>query len=88
MLVIAKQSPFEKALPTPCPRVHLLLTQDAVVAAAVPSSTLSEDYASVSVLRDDLAARGIQERCHPDINSIDYDGFVQLTLQYTPVVSW
>ena len=87
MLYIVKQSPFSRPLPTAGEDIHLLLIQDGVIAAALPDRTSLAGYASVSVLSDDLAARGLSVS-DDRLTTIDYDRFVSLTLEHSPVVSW
>ncbi len=39
-------------------------------------------------LREDAIARGMLERKSADIETIDYQGFVQLCCEYDKVISW
>ena len=87
MLYIIKQSPYNRSLPAAGKDVHLLLIQDGVIAAALPDQALLNGYASISVLAEDLAARGLSVS-NDKLSTIDYDRFVSLTLEHSPVVSW
>jgi len=40
------------------------------------------------VLEPDLRARGLLNRRHPSVIMVDYNGFVELTEQHNPVLSW
>lgn len=40
------------------------------------------------VLTEDLAARGISDRIQPAFSSVDYAGFVALSLAHAQVVNW
>ena len=42
----------------------------------------------VFVLINDLKARGLEEKLAPDIKPIDYNTFVQLTIDHRCVQSW
>jgi tRNA 2-thiouridine synthesizing protein B len=84
MLLILTSSPFVKPLPQTS-EVTMVLTQDAVIAATLTSTT---KYQSVYALKDDLVARGLGDQLVAGIEVIDYQQFVQLTLSHQPIVSW
>lgn len=88
MLYIANKSPFERPLPTAGDNTSLLLIGNAVTAAVLADSAPLDGYAHVYVLSDDLAARGLADRLNDKATAIDYDRFVSLTLEHSPVVSW
>lgn len=48
----------------------------------------AEKQLDVFALKNDLEARGLLERVSPNIKLIDYDGFVDLTIQHTPIQTW
>ena len=86
MLLIATQSPFVKALPQQTNGASIILTQDAVLAATVALS--GTDFNKIYALSDDLVARGLSALVGDNIEVVDYQQFVQLTLDHHPIVSW
>ena len=71
----------------------LLLIEDGVYAAldtAHARELLALLPATVArhVLAEDLAARGISDRIQPVFSSVDYAGFVVLSLAHAKVVNW
>ena len=61
----------------------LLLIEDATINSSSPWSG-GECY----VLDEDLIARGLAATADPSWKKVNYDQFVQLTLEYDKVVSW
>lgn len=43
---------------------------------------------NIAVLRSDLEARGILNRVSPSVEIIDYDGFVDLTVNQETSLTW
>ena len=86
MLLIATQSPFVKALPRQTNGATIILTQDAVFAVTQPLT--NPDFGKVYALKDDITARGLAKLVSDNIEVIDYQQFVQLTLSHHPIVSW
>lgn len=65
----------------------ILLIEDAVVAsntAFADKMLIDQSY----VLKEDLIARGLTHKADASWLQIDYDRFVQLTLEYEKVISW
>lgn len=60
----------------------ILLIEDGVLAAI--QSLKLKTYA----LESDLIARGLLTSIAPEVQIIDYAGFVDLTVQYHPIQSW
>ncbi len=50
--------------------------------------TLMKRGVKVFALINDIKARGLEEKLAPDIQPIDYNSFVQLTLDHRCVQSW
>lgn len=70
------------------PSDGLVLTQNAVYAVLDPSLTsLLADLRCVYLLKEDAQARAVQVE-NPHVKSIDYAEFVELSLEYTQVMSW
>lgn len=99
MLHIVNKSPFERNALSSCLGHALagdsvLLIEDAVVGAIAGSANAGELSAaladkSVYVLKEDLAARGMQEsRVVEGIQLVDYGGFVDLTADNEKTQSW
>jgi tRNA 2-thiouridine synthesizing protein B len=67
----------------------LLLIEDAVVGAVAP---LAERFDALQgrlfVLREDLASRGLEERCADWVSVVDIQGFVELTEKTRRTVTW
>jgi len=99
MLHIVNKSPFEKSSFSSClshakKGDSILMIEDATV-GAIKDSTFSSQLISalidknVYVLTGDLLARGInQERIIEGIQLVDYEGFVDLTVDNHPIQSW
>ncbi len=71
----------------------LLLTEDAVYAATVAgaeSAGLAEALALLKVyaLLPDLEARGMADKLHADVTTVDYAGFVDLVTTHPNNQSW
>lgn len=86
MLFIITLSPFVKALPPTAANQVLVLTQDAVIAATLPN--VIAPYDTVYALTDDLAARGLLSQISSNVTVIDYQQFVELTINNHPIVTW
>lgn len=72
----------------------ILLLEDAVF-GITPSAPCAEELQSlikqgviVYALIDDVKARGIEGKSAVNIQLIDYDKFVRLTIEYRRVQSW
>ena len=98
-LHIVNKSPFEHSALRSCLRLikkgaGILLIEDGTYAAlsgTPAAATLSNAMGDVSVyaLRPDMRARGLDEsRAIDGISLVDYDGFVELTIEYDKVNSW
>lgn len=74
------------------PGCGILLIEDGVYAATrTPNNPLTEQVLSthkVYALIPDLKARGLLERIIPNIELVDYEGFVALTEELDTVQSW
>lgn len=72
----------------------ILLLEDGVFGAirhspcAEDLQTLINKGVKVYALDNDLKARGLHDRIHEAIQVTNYDGFVQLSLDYRCVQSW
>jgi tRNA 2-thiouridine synthesizing protein B len=67
----------------------VLLIEDGVygaVAAVWPADALPG--VSLFVIADDVEARGLMARLHPDFQAVDYHGFVSLAASHQPIVTW
>ncbi|MGR5120960.1 sulfurtransferase complex subunit TusB [Vibrio astriarenae] len=84
MLIIAKSiTALVQAQSLASDQDSVLLVESAVYAAISQHQAFSHlKGLNVSVLREDLQARGIDERVSPSLNKVDFDGFVQLTTQH------
>jgi len=93
------KSPFSHATLASCLEVcgnkdGLLLLEDGVFGALNSSpcakelSTLINSGVKVYVLSNDVNARGLQEKLRNDVLTTDYNGFVQLSIEYNCVQSW
>ena len=68
---------------------RLLLIEDGVYGALTPLADRFEAIAGrLFVLREDLASRGLEERCDERAQVIDMQGFVMLTEEAERTVSW
>ncbi len=98
MLHIINKSPSSSNALANCLRLAadgdaILLIEDGVLAALVNTNLKHLTPATLKkytffVLKPDIEARGIIDNILPAIKLIDYDGFVELTLQYHPIQSW
>ncbi len=75
------------------PGDSILLLEDGVYAASAniaPDSILSalDLVEKIYVLSEDVDARGIAGLLVPDVKTIDYEGFVELTCVHEKTVSW
>ncbi len=99
MLHIVNKSPFERTAFESCLK-HIsagdsvLMIEDAVV-GAVQNTRFSAQIeqalkdSSVYVLSGDLAARGLSlERIISGVTAVDYEGFVDLTVECDTTQSW
>jgi tRNA 2-thiouridine synthesizing protein B len=95
LLYQMKRSPFisrdlEHILPVAREGSHVLLYQDAVLAAAVTDENrewlerLTSSGVTVHALSEDLSARGVR-RVLPGIDVVDYGGWVDLVERFQPV---
>ncbi|WP_075182597.1 sulfurtransferase complex subunit TusB [Pantoea sp. 1.19] len=70
---------------------ELLLFQDGVLGALAQSrawAQLSQTGVAVSVLADDVAARGLSEQIVSDIAAISYTEFVAMTTRHRQQMAW
>jgi tRNA 2-thiouridine synthesizing protein B len=95
LLYQIKRSPFisrdlEHILPVAREGSHVLLYQDAVLAAAVTDENrewlerLTSAGVTVHALSEDLSARGVREVL-PGVDVVDYGGWVDLVERFQPV---
>lgn len=72
----------------------ILLLEDGVFGSITSAPQAEELQAlikngvAVYALINDVKARGLEEKLAPNIKTIDYNGFVQLTLDHRCVQSW
>lgn len=69
----------------------LLLLQDGVTAALAGSQMLiklSASPATLWVLEEDVAARGLGEQISTNVARLDYTGFVAMTAKHPQQVAW
>jgi len=69
----------------------LLLLQDGVLAALAGSRALmqlSRSKATLWVLDEDVQARGLTAQISTSVQSIDYNGFVTLTIRHQQQIVW
>ena len=99
ILHIVNKSPHERNTLDACLRLArpgsaILLIEDGVYAARKSSDTanlldMARAKHAVYVLQPDLDARGIRtDQLLEGIDPVDYDGFVQLTTEYSKSQSW
>jgi tRNA 2-thiouridine synthesizing protein B len=98
MLHIVNKSPFQTSTLESCLRMAqagsaLLLIEDGVYAATVGSALeacVRQACARLKVyaLRPDLDARGMTDKLIDGVTLVDYDGFVDLTVEYKTSHSW
>jgi tRNA 2-thiouridine synthesizing protein B len=98
MLHTINKSPFMNNSLTSCLRLAdddsaILFIEDGVYAVlkGTEVSSVVEEAAKkrkVYALSPDLAARGVQDRVIDGVELVDYDGFVDLTVEYPKVHAW
>lgn len=99
MLHTVNKSPFERNTLDSCLRLaksgsSVLLIEDAVIAAldgTEPAQKLANAMSDLKiyVLDADLKARGIMDKPLLDgVTTVDYAGFVDLTIEHDCVQSW
>ncbi|MGF1699960.1 sulfurtransferase complex subunit TusB [Photobacterium makurazakiensis] len=96
MLHIISSSPFQsqifqQCLPLIAKNDAILLIQDAVVAATGQNSSLDgikKSGVKIYLLVSDLSARGLGGRINPDVEPVDYKGFVALTVEHETQMKW
>jgi len=98
ILHTVNKSPFEHSTLTSCLRLAspgdgILLLEDGVYAGLVNSPfsvhlESSLERFRIYVLEPDLLARGILNLVHPNLQRVDYAGFVDLTTCYSKVQAW
>ena len=95
LLYQIKRSPYisrdlEHILPIAREGSHVMLFQDAVLAAAVTQENrewlqvLADAGVTVHALSEDLSARGVRD-VRPGIDVVDYGGWVDLVERFQPV---
>lgn len=99
MLHLVSRSPFEERAIDACLRVAapgsaVLLYEDGVY-AGVQGTAFAERLEAaagevrICVLEADLAARGLRDATLvPGVHRVDYDGFVELAIEYDSVTTW
>ena len=98
MLHIINQSPISSIQFTSCLRLllsqqSLLLIEDGVYALkqnTFYAELLKQRLATTRIyaLLPDIKARGIEDKIIPDISLINYEEFVELTVQHKTICSW
>ncbi len=98
MLHIINKSPFQTSTLDTCLRMAqpgnaLLLIEDGIYAATVGSvaeARVRQACATlkVYVLQPDMDARGVTGKLIDGVTLVDYNGFVDLTLEYNTSHSW
>lgn len=97
MLHIINKSPLTSSTLESCLRMvasgDILLTEDAVYAATKGNAFESKLSAAMSrckvyVLQPDLEARGLADRLINGVSTVDYGGFVDLTISNNACQSW
>ncbi|WP_095499736.1 sulfurtransferase complex subunit TusB [Paraferrimonas haliotis] len=66
----------------------LVLAQNAVVCACMPSLKQRLSGLSVKIMSDDLSARGLQHKLTIDAELIDDRQFVELCASHNKVITW
>lgn len=72
----------------------ILLLEDGVLAGLKGAPCAEEISLAIAkgtkifALADDILARGLSEKIRADIDTTDYSGFVQLSLEHRSVQSW
>ncbi|MDO8343086.1 MAG: sulfurtransferase complex subunit TusB [Cellvibrio sp.] len=93
------KSPYAHNTLTSCLRVcterdGILLLEDGVFGATTSApgadelQMLSQRGVKIFALMNDIKARGLEGKVAPNISLIDYNAFVQLTLDHRCVQSW
>ena len=93
------KSPFTHSTLTSCTTVcsendGILLLEDGVFGSIISApgadeiQTLIKSGVKVYALINDVKARGLEKKLAPNIKPIDYNSFVQLTLEHRCVQSW
>lgn len=93
------KSPFTHTTLASCLEVcghsdGILLLEDGVFAALNSSPAAAQLSAAIArgikiyVLNGDVKARGLSAKLAPEIQLTDYNGFVQLSIEYRCVQSW
>lgn len=96
MLHTINKSPYTHQHLADCLRVCsaddvILLIEDGVYAALTDSEwikSISAKVARIYALQPDADARGLGDRIATEVNSIDYDGFVQLCIDQPNMLAW
>lgn len=93
MLHLIQKSPFQSNCLSECLNIagnddQFLLMQDGVY--AIQQSEFINSGRSIFALKDDLSARGISisDEQKNNVIAIDYDQFVELTLETDKTISW
>ena len=90
MLHLIQKSPFQSQCLEDClniaaPDDSFLLMQDGVY--AIQKADFIEQHDNIYILESDLKARGLTNN-HPNVSSITYADFVELTKTHNKVLSW
>ncbi|NAW66232.1 sulfurtransferase complex subunit TusB [Photobacterium halotolerans] len=95
MLHMIFSSPFQNRALQQCvaqllPGDEIVLLQDGVVAATAPGQLDSalKQAAAVYVLETDILARGLAGRVTADVEVIDHDMLVALTVRHPNCMKW
>ena len=98
MLHIVNKSPFERNTFESCLRhatkgAAVLLIEDGIYAALKGTQASAQVQAAMKdltfyVLQPDVEARGMSGRVLDGVKTVDYGGFVDLTVQHNAVQSW
>jgi len=98
MLHTVNKSPFDNGTLRCCLKFArqgsaVLLIEDGVYAAAKDTAVSKDVQAAMGsvaiyALRADVEARGMQNRVMDGVRLVDYEGFVDLVVEYSAVQSW
>ena len=98
MLHTVNKSPFHANSLLSCLRVAkegsaILLIEDGVYGAlkgtkATPTLEEALKKYTVYALEPDLLARGVREQLHEGVQTVGYDGFVDLVAEHNTVQAW
>jgi tRNA 2-thiouridine synthesizing protein B len=98
MLHIVNKSPFERNAFESCLRhakkgAAVLFIEDGIYAALKGTQASAQVQAAMKdvtfyVLQPDVEARGMSGRVLDGVKTVDYGGFVDLTVQHNAVQSW